>query len=225
MKAIDWQSLFDVKLALESFPFVIKGIGYTILVSFLSMILGLILSIFLALARSSNVKLLRWPARVYISFMRGTPILVFLFLLYFGIPVMGVNIQALPAAIIGFSLNSAAYMAEINRAAITSIPKGQWEASRALGLTSLRTFVSIILPQAFRIAIPSLGNVFLDLVKSSSLAATISVPELFQKAQIVAGRTMDWMTMIILVALIYWGICMCVSALQEYLEKRYYIEH
>lgn len=219
------ENLFDVKLAIKEFPFMIQGIWYTILISFSSMILGLVISLFLALARQSSYKLLRWPARVYISFMRGTPILVFLFILYLGLPLVGIEFTALTAAIVGFTLNSTAYMAEINRGALSAIPSGQWHSARALGLTYWQTLKSIVIPQAIRIAIPSHANVFLDLVKASSLAAVISVPELFQHAKIVAGRTYDSMTMYILVALIYWGICTCLSALQDYLEKRYAIVH
>ena len=214
----------DPWLAIQSFPYVIKGLGNTLLISIVSMIVGFILSIFLAVMRNSNHYYLRWPARFYISFMRGTPILVFLFILYMGFPVIGIYFNAVTAALIGFSLNSAGYMAEINRAAINAIPKEQWEGATALGFKKWQTLSYIIFPQAIRIAVPSLGNVFLDLVKSSSLAATISVSELFQKAQVVAGRTLDSFTMYILVAIIYWVVCIIISSLQNYLEKRLYIE-
>ncbi|GGH87341.1 cystine transport system permease protein [Pullulanibacillus pueri] len=214
----------DPWLAIKSFPYVVQGVGNTLLISVVSMGLGLILSLFLALMRNSDHAYLRWPARFYISFMRGTPIIVFLFILYMGLPVVGIDLDAITAALIGFSLNSAGYMAEINRAAINAIPKEQWEGAIALGLKKWQTLFYVILPQAIRIAIPSLGNVFLDLVKSSSLAATISVSELFQKAQVVAGRTLDSFTMYILVAIIYWVVCVVISGLQNYLEKRMTID-
>src|SRR5690606_11081764 len=108
---------------------------------------------------------------------------------------------------IGFSLNSAAYIAEIDRSSLSSVDKGQWEAARSLGLGYGLTLRQIILPQAVRIALPPLTNVFMDIVKATSLAAVITVPELFQKTQIVAGREFDAMTMYILVALIYWPVC------------------
>ncbi|MGV3488388.1 MAG: amino acid ABC transporter permease [Tuberibacillus sp.] len=216
-----WHDLFKPHLAIESVPYILQGIWDTLLISILSMIFGLALSVILAVMRSSHIILFRWPARVYISFMRGMPMIVFLFLLYFGLPVAGVEWNALTAAIVGFSLNSAAYMAEINRAAITSVPKDQWDAAMVFGASYRTALMAVILPQAFRMAIPSLGNVFLDLIKSSSLAAVISVPEMFHQSQIVAGRTLDSLTMYFLVAIIYWLVCLLASALQNYLEKRF----
>lgn len=153
--------------------------------------------------------------------MRGTPILVYLFVLYFGLPIAGIKLTATAAAVIGFGTNSAAYIAEINRASLNSVSSGQWESARALGFTYWQTIRRIITPQATRIAIPPLGNVFLDLLKATSLAAMISVPEILNKAQIAAGRTVDSMTMYITAALIYWPLTMLFSALQDYLEKRY----
>ncbi|WP_270181550.1 amino acid ABC transporter permease [Alkalihalobacillus sp. CinArs1] len=216
------ENLFDADLAIRSFPYVIQGLGLTMLISVVGMIVGLILGLFLALGRMSKVKMLRWPARLYISFMRGTPILVFLYILYFGLPMAGIEFSAITAALIGFSLNSAAYMAEIQRSALSSIEKGQWEASTALGMSYWRTMKEVILPQATRIAIPPLSNVMLDLIKASSLAAVITVPELLHHAQRVGGREFDFMTLYILVAFIYWGVCVAVSFIQELLEKRYY---
>ncbi|MGK4043494.1 ABC transporter permease subunit [Heyndrickxia oleronia] len=221
MANIQWEYIFDIKLAIESFPYVMQGIGYTVLISLVSMLLGLILGFFIALGRMSNKWLFQFPSRLYISFMRGVPILVFLFILYFGLPMIGIEFTAVTAAIIGFSLNSAAYMAEINRSAIASVDKGQWEAASSLGFTYWQTMRKIILPQAVKLAHPPLSNVYLDLIKGTSLAAMITVPELFQKAKIVGGREYDYMTMYIVAALIYWGICSIISILQNYLEKRY----
>lgn len=218
-------NLFDAELALKSFPYVIQGLGLTLLISVVGMLVGLLLGLFLALGRMSKVKALRWPSRIYISFMRGTPILVFLYILYFGLPMAGIEFSALTAALLGFSLNSAAYIAEIQRSALSSIEKGQWEASTALGMSYWQTMRQIVIPQATRIAIPPLSNVMLDLIKASSLAAVITVPELLHHAKIVGGREFDFMTLYILVALIYWGVCVGVSFLQELLEKRYYYIH
>jgi L-cystine transport system permease protein len=221
MGNVQWEYLFNIKLAIESLPYVIQGMGYTLLISVVSMFFGLVIGFFVGLGRMSKKKIFSLPARSYISFMRGVPILVFLFLLYFGFPMIGVEFSAVTAAILGFSLHSAGYLAEINRSAIASIDKGQWEASASLGMSYWQTLRRIILPQAIKIAIPPLSNVFLDLIKGSSLAAMITVPELFQKAKIVGGREFDYMTMYIVVALIYWGICSVISYFQDYLEKRY----
>jgi L-cystine transport system permease protein len=221
MGNVEWEYLFNIKLAIESLPYVIQGMGYTLLISAVSMFFGLVIGFFVGLGRMSKRQTLSLPARSYISFMRGVPILVFLFLLYFGFPMIGVEFSAVTAAILGFSLHSAGYLAEINRSAIASIDKGQWEASASLGMSYWQTLRRIILPQAVKIAIPPLSNVFLDLIKGSSLAAMITVPELFQKAKIVGGREFDYMTMYIVVALIYWGICSVIAYFQDYLEKRY----
>ncbi len=132
-----------------------------------------------------------------------------------------IRLDAFTCAVLAFGLNSAAYIAEVNRGALNSIAYGQWESSYALGLNYWQTLTRIIVPQAARVAMPPLTNVFLDLVKATSLAAVITVPEMFQKAQIVAGRTFDSMTMYITVALVYWPLCIIISYFQERLEKRF----
>lgn len=221
MSDIEWGLLFDPELAINSLPYVLEGIWLTLLISMGSMLGSLVIGFFLALARTSKLPLLHLPARLYISFMRGVPILVILFLLYFALPVIGVEFTALQAALIGFTINSAAYIAEVFRSALASVDKGQWESSTALGLTYWQTMRRIILPQSVRIAVPPLSNVYLDLIKASSLAAMITVPEIFQKARIVGAREYDLLTLLILVALIYWAICTVMTVLQNYLEKRY----
>lgn len=223
---VQLSNLFDWRLAWDNLPFLLSGIPATLSVSFIGMALGLVMGLFLALGHGSGRIFLRWPVRFYISLMRGTPILVFLFILYAGLPVIGIELSAFLAASLAFGLNSAAYIAEINRSSLSSVQKGQWESAKALNLGYWQTLRHIILPQAFRIAIPPLTNVYLDMVKATSLAAVITVPELFQKAQIVAGRTYDSMTMYITVALIYWPICIAIAFLQERSEKRFnrYIE-
>ncbi|HAM80348.1 amino acid ABC transporter permease [Ornithinibacillus bavariensis] len=218
---VQLNNLFDTELAWESLPFLLQGVPVTILLAVIGMLVGLLLGFFIALARGSAKLVLRWPSRLYISFMRSTPIIVFLFLIYYGLPIIGIKLTAFLAASIAFGLNSAAYIAEIYRAALSSVDKGQWEAAKALNIGYWQALRIIILPQAIRIAIPPLANVFLSIMLSTSLAAIITVPELFQKAQIVAGRTFDAMTMYIMVALIYWPIGIGIAFLQERLEKRF----
>ncbi|WP_042142071.1 amino acid ABC transporter permease [Paucisalibacillus sp. EB02] len=218
---VQLKNLFDFQLAWESLPFLLEGVPMTISLAILGMVIGLLLGFFISLGRSSNAVLLRWPSRIYISFMRSTPIIVFLFLIYYGLPIIGIELTAFVAAAIAFGLNSAAYIAEIYRAALSSVDKGQWEAAKALNIGYWKAMRVIILPQAIRIAIPPLANVFLSIMLGTSLAAIITVPELFQKSQIVAGRTFDAMTMYILVALIYWPIGIAISFLQNRLETRY----
>ncbi|WP_088006673.1 amino acid ABC transporter permease [Indiicoccus explosivorum] len=221
MNEIEWGLLFNPQLAIESFPYVLSGIWYTLLISLGSMAAGLVIGFFLALARTSGIAPLRWFARLYISFMRGVPILVILFLLYFALPIIGLELTALQAALIGFSVNSAAYMAEILRASLASVDRGQWESAQALGLTYWQIMRRIIVPQAVRIAIPPLSNVLLDLIKASSLAAMITVPEIFNKARIIGAREFDLLTLLIVASLIYWGICSAMTVLQNYLERRF----
>ncbi|MFC0523811.1 amino acid ABC transporter permease [Pontibacillus salicampi] len=218
---IEFDKLFNPKLAWESLPLVLEGLPLTVAISFAGMAIGLILGFFLALGRTSSSLFLRWPTRLYISFMRGTPILVFLFILYFGLPFIGLTLSAITAAIIAFGMNSAAYIAEIIRSSLGSVSKGQWESARALGFSKWQTLWYIIVPQAVRVAMPPLTNVFLDLVKATSLAAVISVPEMIQKAQTVIGRTADSMTLYLLVAFIYWPLCVLIATFQEYLERKF----
>lgn len=211
--------LFDVELAVTSFPYIIGGLGFTLYISVGSFIVSLIGGLCLALMRLSRIKLLSPIARVYISFFRGVPALVTLFYIYFGLPFVGINLDASLAAIAGFGLTSAAYSAEIIRAAIMGIDRGQWEAALTLGMNAQQTLRRIVLPQAYRIALPSLSNVLLSLVKSSSLAAMITVPDIFQRAKIIGGAHFDYLTMYAVVAFIYWGICVLFEMVQEKLEQ------
>lgn len=220
MSNIQWEYIFDVELAIESIPFILRGLPQTLGIAMVSTFFGLLIGFILAAMRISNISVLDWIARTYISFMRGTPTLVLLFLLYFGLPFVGIQFQAMTAAVIGFSISSAAYIAEVIRSAIASVPKGQWEAGYAHGLTWGYIMRKIVLPQAVRIAIPPLSNVMLDIIKGTSLAAMITVPEMFQNAKIVGGREFDYMTMYILVALIYWCVCSLFVVLQNYLERQ-----
>ncbi len=220
MANIQWEYIFNFELALESIPFILKGLPYTMGIALISTLFGLVLGLILATMRITNIPILDWFARTYISFMRGTPTLVLLFLLYFGLPFIGVQFDAVTAAVIGFSINSAAYIAEIIRSSISSVAIGQWEAAYALGLNWTFVMRKIILPQAFRIAIPPLSNVVLDIIKGTSLTAMITVPDMFQNAKIIGGREFDYMTMYILVAIIYWVVCSLFGILQNYLEER-----
>lgn len=220
MEDFKWEYLFNIELVIESLPFLLGGAGYTILISLVSMFFSLILGTLIALARISKWRILNIPARIYISFMRGTPLLVLLFILYFGLPMIGIELQALVAAILGMSIHFAAYNAEVVRSAISSIPKGQWEAAEVLRMSYWQSMRRIIMPQATRIALPPLASVFMDIIKGSSLAMVITVSEMFYRAKVVVGQTYESLTMYILVALLYWGLCTVITVLQEWLEKR-----
>lgn len=210
----------SLQLALDSAPFLLKGAVYTVVLSLGGMFFGLILGFLLALMRLSPSRLLDWPARVYVSFFRGTPLLVQLFMIYYGLPQLGIQLEPLAAALIGFSLNMAAYVSEILRAAISSIDRGQWEAAASIGMSKTQTMIRAILPQAARTALPPLGNSFISLVKDTALAATIQVPELFRQAQLITARTFEIFTMYLAAALIYWILASLLAHLQSRLEAR-----
>ncbi len=210
----------SLKLALDSAPFLLKGAEFTVLLSLGGMFFGLLLGFGLALMRLSRFMVARGISRVYVSFFRGTPLLVQLFVIYYGLPQIGIELDPLPAALIGFSLNMAAYVCEILRAAISSVDRGQWEAAASIGMTRGQTLRRAILPQAARTALPPLGNSFISLVKDTALAATIQVPELFRQAQLITARTFEVFTMYLAAALIYWVLASALSALQNRLEAR-----
>ena len=211
---------FDFGLLWQSVPLLLKGAGYTVILSLGGMFFGLILGFLLALARLSPLSMISRPALIYVSFIRGTPLLVQLFLIYYGLPQFGIRLDPIPSALIGFSLNMAAYTSEILRGAIASIDRGQREAAISIGMTSFQSMRRVILPQAARVALPPLGNSFIALVKDTSMAATIQVPDLFRQAQLITARTFEVFTMYISVALIYWAISVCLDWGQYRLEKR-----
>lgn len=211
----------DVDLMVKSAPFLLKGAWYTVELSIGGMVFGLSLGFVIALMRLSKRKSLRAAARTYVSFIRGTPLLVQLFVIYYGLAQFGIRLDPIPSALIGLSLNVAGYTGEILRAAIASIDKGQWEAARALGLSWAQTMRLVIVPQAARVALPPLGNSFISLVKDTSLAATIQVPELFRQAQLITARTFQIFTMYFTAAVLYWIISTALATLQERLERHY----
>ncbi len=204
----------------QSAPLLAKGAVYTVLLSIIGMGVGVALGFGLALMRLARTPLLRWPAAVYVSAFRGTPLLVQLFLIYYGLPQFGLEMPPLVAAGIGFSLNVAAYACEILRSAIAAVDKGQWEAASVLGMSRGQTLRRVILPQAARTAVAPLSNSFIGLVKDTSLAATIQVPELFRQAQLITARTYEIFTMYLAAAAIYWIMSTILAAVQARLERR-----
>jgi len=210
----------SLQLVLDSLPFLLRGAWWTVVLSLGGMFFGLLLGFGLALLRLYAFWPLQWLARVYVSFFRGTPLLVQLFMIYYGLPQLGIQLDPLPAALIGFSLNMAAYTAEILRAATASIDRGQWEAAASIGMGRAQTLYRAILPQAARTALPPLGNSFISLVKDTALAATIQVPELFRQAQLITARTFEIFTMYLAAALIYWLLASVLAYFQGRLEHR-----
>lgn len=203
------------------FPLLKAGILFTVPLTVLSFSLGLIVAFITALVRISNIRLLAPIARFYVWIIRGTPLMVQLFIIFYGLPSIGITINAFISASIGFTLSVGAYNSEIIRAAILSISKGQWEAAHALGMPRFLTLWHIILPQAVRVAIPPLSNSFISLVKDTSLAAAITVTEMFQVAQQITATTYEPLWLYSEAALIYLLFSSVLSYLQAHLEKRF----
>lgn len=208
-------------------PLVSGAIMGTIPLALSSFAIGLVLALLVALMRLSRKKVVSGIARAYISVIRGTPLLVQLFIIFYGLPSIGLTIDPWPSAIIAFSLNVGGYAAEVIRAAILSVHKGQWEAAYTIGMSRTRALRRIILPQAARVSVPPLSNTFISLVKDTSLASVILVTEMFRVAQRIAAFSQEFMLVYIEAALIYWIICLVLSSWQGIIEKRLdrYVAH
>lgn len=210
-----WQLILD-----SLWPLLEALLVGTIPLTAVSFALGLVIAVFTALARISGIAILRSIAKVFISIIRGTPLLLQLFMIFYGLPAFGIVLDPWPAAIIAFSLNVGGYAAETIRAAILSIPKGQWEAASTIGLTRSQALRRIILPQAARVAIPPLSNTLISLVKDTSLASVVLVTEIFRVAQEIAAPTFEFFTLYALAGIYYWILSQVLTFVQGRLEKR-----
>jgi len=213
---------FDPLYIFELLPRIIRYIPITLLMAVLAMILAIAVGLMIALARNSKNRLLSAGAAVYISFFRAIPMLVQLFLIYYGLPQLFpvfTKMDAVTAAIIGFGFKQAAFLAEIFRAAFHSVDKGQMEASLTVGMTKVQAYRRIILPQAARNALPGTGNIFISLIKETSLAFTLGVVEIFAEAKMQAAESFRFFEAYLAVALIYWLLIIVYSYLQQKLEN------
>lgn len=217
-----WQLLQD-----SLWPIVRGGLVGTIPLTVISFVLGLVLALGVALLRLSRNPFLTWLARAYISVIRGTPLLVQLFVIFYGLPSIGLLIDPWPSAIIAFSLNVGGYAAEIIRAAILSVPRGQWEAAYTIGMSPRQQLARVILPQAARVSVPPLSNTFISLVKDTSLASLILVTELFREAQKIAAFSQEFLWLYTEAAVVYWVFCTVLALGQDRLERRLdrYVAH
>ena len=211
-----------LQLMLDSLaPLLWAGLVFTIPLTILSFTFGLALGLVTAIARLFGAAPVAAMARFYVWVIRGTPLLVQLFVIFYGLPSLGILLDAFPAALIGFTLNIGAYSSEIIRAVISSVPKGQWEAAYSIGMSWRQAMLRTILPQATRVAVPPLSNTFISLVKDTSLAAAITVPELFQAAQRIVATTYEPLILYIEAALIYLALSSVLSTAQVRLERRF----
>ena len=209
------------ELLIQSIPgLLIPGLTVTIPLTLVSFGLGLILALFTALVQIARVPVLRQIARFYVWIIRGTPLLVQLYIIFYGLPSLNIKIDAIPSAIIAFTLSVGAYTSETLRAAILSVPQGQLEAGYCVGMTFSQTMRRIIIPQAFKTAFPPLFNSFIGLTKDTSLAANVTVLEMFMSAQRIAARTYEPFALYCEVGVIYLLFCTVLSKIQDIGERK-----
>lgn len=211
-----------IGIIVDSFgKILLPGIIYTIPLTIISFALGLLIAIITAMIRVANIKVLKQICQFYVWVFRGTPLLVQLFIIFFGLPNIGILIEALPAAVIAFSLNVGAYASETIRGSILSVPQGQVEASYSVGMTYYQSMIHIVLPQAIKMSIPALFNTFIGLVKDTSLASNITVAEMFMVTKRIVALTYEPLALYIEVAFIYLMFCTALTYLQQYIEKKF----
>lgn len=212
---------FDLSLISNSIPLLIKGAGVTLEITALAVGFGLLVGLCLGLGQLSKSRILRWPCKIYVDVIRGTPLLVQIFIIYFALPnIIGHRIDPFVAAVTACSLNSGAYVAEIFRAGIQSISLGQMRAGLSLGMTTAQTMGYIILPQAIKRIIPPLGNEFIAMLKDSSLVSVIGFEELTRSGQLIIAETYATMEIWTVVAILYLVMTLTITQLVGFMERR-----
>lgn len=211
----------DFTQIIPSIPYILGGIGVTIKIVITAAFLGFALGIILALFKIGRIKVLTWFADAYTSVFRGTPLVLQLLIIYFGLPqIIGFEIEAYPAAVCAFGLNSAAYISEVIRAGILAIDKGQSEASIALGIPYKKMMKDIILPQAMKNILPALMNEFITLTKESAVVTVIGAMDIMRRAYIVGGQTYRYFEPLLFVGLIYYIMIIGLTILGKMVERR-----
>jgi cystine transport system permease protein len=216
---MEFQELLD--LLRESAPVMLRGAGYTLLLAVAAMLGGLVLGLPTALMRVSPWALLRWPAAVYVSAFRGTPLLVQLFVVYYGLPSIGIEFTPVTAGVLTLSLNAGAYLSESLRGAILAVAQGQWRAAYSLGLGWGQTLGHVVLPQALRVAVPSMSNTLISLIKDTSLVSVITMTELMLVTKELISVTFRPLPLYVAAALIYWILSLFFERLQRRAERRF----
>nr|WP_229520817.1 MULTISPECIES: amino acid ABC transporter permease [unclassified Massilia] len=209
-----------IALLREAAPTLLTGAGYTLMFAVASMLGGLAIGLPVALMRIAPWALVRLPASFYVSIMRGTPLLVQIFVIYYGLPSIGIEFAPVTAGVLALSLNSGAYLSESLRGAIRAVSEGQWRASFSLGLGYWQTLHHIILPQALRIAVPSMSNTLISLIKDTSLVSVITVTELMLATKEVIAVTFQPLPLYIAAACVYWLLSLFFEAIQRRAERR-----
>jgi len=206
-------------------PVMLRGTGYTLLFAVASMVLGLALGGLITLVRVLQVPLLQQVARLYVSAFRGTPLLVQVFIIYYGLPSIGIEFSPLAAGILALTLNVAAYLSESLRGAVLGVGQGQWMAGKSLGLTHVQTLRHVVGPQALRFAVPSLSNSLISLIKDTSLVSVIAVTELMLATKELISTTFQPFPLYIAAAGVYWVLSLSFEQVQKGLEKRLAFPH
>jgi L-cystine transport system permease protein len=208
------------ELLKSALPFMLKGAGWTLLLAVTSIFFGALVGTVVAITRLAKVPVLAQIAALYVSAMRGTPLLVQLFVIYFGLPSIGIQFEPITAGILGLSLNVGAYLSETMRGAINGVEYGQWNAAKSLGLTQSQTLRYVVGPQALRLAVPSLSNSLISLIKDTSLVSVIAVSELMLATREVIATTFQPFPLYIAAAAMYWVMSASFEGLQKKLELR-----
>ena len=214
---------FDYEYTFELLPILLKYLGVTMEMALVGFFFALVMAVGMAVIRVFEIKVANQLVILFISFFRGTPLLVQMFLLYYGLPQVFpifVGMDAFSAAVLALTLHFSAYMAESIRAAILGVDKAQMEASLSIGMTRLQAMKRIILPQAARVATPSLMNYFIDMIKSTSLAFTLGVTEIMAVSQMEAASSFRFFESFLAVALVYWAVVVFFTQIQHLLERR-----
>jgi len=212
---VDWLTLWQ-----EAAPVMLKGAGYTLVFAMAAMAGGLLIGFPVAVLRILPWRLLSWPAAIYVSLMRGTPLLVQLFVIYYGLPGIGIEFTPVTAGILALSLNAGAYLSESLRGAITSVARGQWWASYSLGLGYRDTLVHVVMPQALRVAVPAMSNSLISLIKDTSLVSVITMTELMLSTKEVIATTFQPLPLYMAAAAMYWVMSLAFEAVQRQAERR-----
>jgi len=209
-----------IDLFLRAAPMLAEAVWITLFLGLGSFALGCMLGLLVALARMSSLRVLRWLAFAYVSVFRGTPLLIQLLLIYFGLPAYGIIIDPISASLLALTLFAAAYLSENFRSGISAVDRGQWEAAWSMGMPYATVLRRVILPQALRVAVPPMGSRLVALMKDTSLASTVTVVELTRVADQVGASTFRYMEIFLIVGAIYWAINQVLTILQTMLENR-----
>lgn len=210
----------DFTIVIDSLPSLLKATGMTIFLSLVSVLIALVIGFSTALIRILKVKILNEIASVYISVIRGTPLLVQIFVIYYGLPQIGIALDPITSGIVALSLNAGSYLSESFRAAILAVDRGQMEAAISMGMTYSQAMRRVILPQSLRIAIPTLSNSFIVLIKDTSLVSVITVTELLQMSSLIIAKTFEPLTIYLVAAAIYWVLITFFTTVLDKFEKQ-----